>query len=626
MTLPVDTAKSGPFNGNDVTVAFTVTFRFLRNSDLRVILADAAGVETDQVEVTDYTVAGAGDPGGGTVTFLTPPATGETVTIVRDMPFTQEIDYVPNDPFPAETHESGIDERTMETQQLRELIGRSPTFSLSSGLSDLEFPDPSALLVIGWNATEDGLTNLTIAALGTEVLPAVALNYLRRNAANTAFEARTVLEAWDDLKISATDSVVGVVELATTAEVAAGTDTTRAVTPATLSAGSGGLASSFNALSGLVTQNAELLGTEIIASFLNDDYDTFTSAGAQISSAIWGSGTQDAHSNTFTIVNEETYKLVLDITINAGVGPSISLVNSGGATVSNTVVATGGVETFFLTATGSGDRLQFTNTGAANWDSNATDISLKKTLIYQIENVKINEGAARNIANDFTIAIGSAGITKNLRLTWADGSGNEVGGRAAGVAYASDTFYHDIILGKADGTSNAGFDTDPTGAGLLADAAVISAGYIHARRVGATKTKGALDVGGASTDIKPYTQVNDYWTWVNKAKDVSTGSHAATLRTLTVPPGVPCIAHISYGSVPGGVVTMEVSVWETTQTDPGAAGVDNKLSTTSGGGADTFTSTAEDILTDVNAQVFSRSDANGFRINTWSYRDFRGRT
>lgn len=49
--------------------------------------------------------------------------------------------------------------------------------------------------------------------------------------------ASTAAAAFDNLKQSATDTYTGVVELATAAEAAAGTDTTRPITPSTLRAG-----------------------------------------------------------------------------------------------------------------------------------------------------------------------------------------------------------------------------------------------------------------------------------------------------------------------------------------------------------------------------------------------------
>ena len=72
---------------------------------------------------------------------------------------------------------------------------------------------------MGWNATEDGITNLTIIDLGEEVLPAIANTYLQRNAGNTMFDSKTATEVWDDIKVEASITVSGISERATDAEV-----------------------------------------------------------------------------------------------------------------------------------------------------------------------------------------------------------------------------------------------------------------------------------------------------------------------------------------------------------------------------------------------------------------------
>ena len=118
--------KRSDFAGNGSTTAFATGFRFLQNSDVRVILTvDSTSVETVQTEITNYTLTGAGLDAGGTVTMLIAPAIGETLTIKRDVPLTQGTDYVENDNFPAESHEDALDKLTMITQQIQEELDRS---------------------------------------------------------------------------------------------------------------------------------------------------------------------------------------------------------------------------------------------------------------------------------------------------------------------------------------------------------------------------------------------------------------------------------------------------------------------------------------------------------------------
>ena len=117
------------YAGNGATVAFAVSWRFLANADLVVLLrADATGLDTVQTITTHYTVSGAGDAGGGTVTFVTAPASGFTVMIYGDPALTQLTDYVSGDPFPAETHEQALDRLTLQQKRTRDMVDRALRF------------------------------------------------------------------------------------------------------------------------------------------------------------------------------------------------------------------------------------------------------------------------------------------------------------------------------------------------------------------------------------------------------------------------------------------------------------------------------------------------------------------
>lgn len=109
--------NSVSYSGNGSTQIFAVPYYFLADSHLRVVLRDADGTETVQTITTNYTVIGAGNQAGGQVTMTVAPVSGETLVILRNVPATQETDYVANDPFPAESHERALDKLTMIAQQ-----------------------------------------------------------------------------------------------------------------------------------------------------------------------------------------------------------------------------------------------------------------------------------------------------------------------------------------------------------------------------------------------------------------------------------------------------------------------------------------------------------------------------
>lgn len=106
------------YTANGSTTTFAYPFKIFANSDLVVSLRNTAtSVETVQVLNSAYTVTGAGNNAGGNVVFGTAPASGNTVLIRRELPLTQETDFVPNDPFPAAAHENALDKLTMLLQQ-----------------------------------------------------------------------------------------------------------------------------------------------------------------------------------------------------------------------------------------------------------------------------------------------------------------------------------------------------------------------------------------------------------------------------------------------------------------------------------------------------------------------------
>ena len=117
MTVSSTTTKVS-YSGNGSTTVFAYTFKIFADADLTVIVrTDSTGAEVTKTLTTDYTVSGAGNVSGGNVTFVTAPASGETVVIKRNLALTQSTDYTPNDPFPAASHEDALDRQMFIAQQ-----------------------------------------------------------------------------------------------------------------------------------------------------------------------------------------------------------------------------------------------------------------------------------------------------------------------------------------------------------------------------------------------------------------------------------------------------------------------------------------------------------------------------
>ena len=140
MTVSSATNKVS-FNGNGSTTVFAYSFKIFDQDDLTVILRNASGGETVQSISTNYTVSGVGNASGGNVTMGTAPASGESLTIIREQPLTQGLDLVANDPFPAASFEDQLDKLTFMVQQHQEELNRSIKGSKTTTIANPSFTE-----------------------------------------------------------------------------------------------------------------------------------------------------------------------------------------------------------------------------------------------------------------------------------------------------------------------------------------------------------------------------------------------------------------------------------------------------------------------------------------------------
>ena len=140
MTISSTTVRNS-YSGDGSTTTFSYTFKIFQDSDIQVIIRSSTGTETTKTITTHYTVTGAGNSGGGSVVFTSGniPTSTQTVVLRRNIPQTQAIDYIANDPFPAESHEEGLDRATMAIQQLQEELTRSIKLSKTNTMTSTEF-------------------------------------------------------------------------------------------------------------------------------------------------------------------------------------------------------------------------------------------------------------------------------------------------------------------------------------------------------------------------------------------------------------------------------------------------------------------------------------------------------
>ena len=155
MTISSDNRKAGPYICNGVTTAFPFAFKVFSATDVRVVLADAAGAESDLVLGTHYAVALNADQDanpGGTVTTTAAYATGYTLTLTSGLQNLQPVTLTNNGGFYPTVINNALDRLTILVQQLAEQVSRAVKVSISSATA------PDSLIASLLTAVSSALT------------------------------------------------------------------------------------------------------------------------------------------------------------------------------------------------------------------------------------------------------------------------------------------------------------------------------------------------------------------------------------------------------------------------------------------------------------------------------------
>lgn len=203
MTIPASVSEIS-YQGNGVSKTFAVPFAFDVAGDLRVILRDSDGNESS----VSYTTTG-GNGSTGTVVLPTAPAVGTTLVIYDDPEVSQQVDYLSNDGFPAETHEHALDKLTRIAKRTRKMIGRAlrvpdgendpgtiPPLEQRIGMYLAFGPDGNPVPASGTGADAGLRADLASSAPGLGV-------DLVHNAAKASELARTVLRVANRAELAA---------------------------------------------------------------------------------------------------------------------------------------------------------------------------------------------------------------------------------------------------------------------------------------------------------------------------------------------------------------------------------------------------------------------------------------
>jgi hypothetical protein len=268
MTVSSTTTKNS-FGGDGIATAFSYTFKIFDEDDITVVLRNnSTGAETTQSITTNYTVSGVGNAGGGTVTFVTAPPTGNTVVLLRITSLTQLTDYTPNDPFPAESHETALDKLTHITQELSEEVGRSLKLSQTNEIATAEFTTGAAdraNKILGFDTNGDLAIFQEIGTFkGTDATTTTA-DYVERDIVKSTTAAQL-----DNVYIALQDSPTGTL-LTNTTYWALLVDAVSAATSAANAANSATSAQTAQTAAETAQTAAEAAETNAAASY--DDFD-----------------------------------------------------------------------------------------------------------------------------------------------------------------------------------------------------------------------------------------------------------------------------------------------------------------------------------------------------------------
>ena len=300
MTISSTTVKNS-YSGDGSTTSFNYTFKIFADSDLQVIIRSAAGTETVKTITTHYTVSGAGNANGGSITFTSGniPTSTETVVLRRAVPQTQAIDYIANDPFPAESHEEGLDRATMTTQQIQEELDRAIKLSRTNTMTSTEFTTSAsdrANKILAFDSSgELSVTQELGTFKGTDATVTTAA-YVQRDIIKSTTAAQL-----NNVYICVANSVVG--DSLTDTDhfqllvdaVSAATSATNAATSATASASSATAAASSASSASTQASNASTSASTASTQATN----AANSATAAATSAAEAAASADAFDDTY---------------------------------------------------------------------------------------------------------------------------------------------------------------------------------------------------------------------------------------------------------------------------------------------------------------------------------------
>lgn len=180
-------------------------------------------------------------------------------------------------------------------------------------------------------------------------------------------------------------------------------------------------------------------------------------------------------------------------------------------------------------AGGAGWRGFYVSGSPALFSGTIYGLTITPTPAAPLVGITVSVGSCQDRTNTYTMN-SAVPLDKRLNATWA--VGNAQGGRMSGTLANGGTWHMFALMNPTSGAVEFGFDQSPSNPTMTLPAA---AGYTVWRRIG------AVVLEAASTNIRPFWQVGDWFMLQTRSVDyaaTSNGGLVAYLRAITVPVGI----------------------------------------------------------------------------------------
>ena len=205
MSVYTSNSKAGPYIADGDQRMFPFNFAYFEDAHVSVYRGET---KIPQDEYLVERPAGynpeTGDIEGGSIVFFKPPIGGTRITILREVPATQETDIQNSTAFYPEIMEDGLDKLTMLCQQIAEVLGRCVKVDVGSttkpeDLIDMIFGAKDIALTAAEGATNANAAAsaalLSISTIWAEITGIDASAQVALVALKQAFEAAGSVEA-----------------------------------------------------------------------------------------------------------------------------------------------------------------------------------------------------------------------------------------------------------------------------------------------------------------------------------------------------------------------------------------------------------------------------------------------